>query len=162
MLRLTFRGFQGLLCDMKYSEAKQGRVFVIRLEDGDVIHEEIERFAREKSVGAGALVIVGAADEGSRLVVGPSEGRAESFEPMEHVLNDVHEVAGTGTIFPDEEGNPVLHMHVACGRKESTITGCVRPGVRTWHVLEVILWELTGTDAVRRLDPVTGFKLLQP
>lgn len=30
---------------MKYSEAKQGRIFVIRLEDGDVIHEEIEKFA---------------------------------------------------------------------------------------------------------------------
>ncbi len=26
---------------MKYSEAKQGRVFVIRLEDGDVVHEVI-------------------------------------------------------------------------------------------------------------------------
>ena len=35
---------------MKYSQAKQGRVFVIRLEDGDVIHEEIEKFAREKGI----------------------------------------------------------------------------------------------------------------
>lgn len=29
---------------MKYSEAKQGRIFVIRLEDGDIVHEELERF----------------------------------------------------------------------------------------------------------------------
>ena len=29
---------------MKYSEAKQGRVFIIRLEDGDVLHESIEAF----------------------------------------------------------------------------------------------------------------------
>ena len=38
---------------MKYSQAKQGRIFVIRLEDGDIIHQEIEKFAREKSIKAG-------------------------------------------------------------------------------------------------------------
>ena len=35
---------------MKYSQAKQGRTFIIRLEDGDIVHEEIEKFAREKSI----------------------------------------------------------------------------------------------------------------
>jgi predicted DNA-binding protein with PD1-like motif len=28
--------------DMRFSEAKPGRIFVIRLEDGDVLHECIE------------------------------------------------------------------------------------------------------------------------
>ena len=28
---------------MKYSEAKPGRIFIIRLEDGEIIHEEIEK-----------------------------------------------------------------------------------------------------------------------
>lgn len=147
---------------MKYSEAKRGRVFVIRLEDGDVIHEEIERFAREKSIRAAGLIILGGADAGSKLVVGPLKGRGEKIEPMEYVLDEVHEMAGTGTIFPDEDGNPVLHMHAACGREGSTVTGCVRTGVRTWHVLEVVLFELTCTDAKRMLDPAIGFKLLQP
>ena len=48
---------------MKYSQAKQGRVFVIRLEDGDVVHEEIEKFAREKGIKAAALIIIGGADK---------------------------------------------------------------------------------------------------
>lgn len=43
---------------MKYSQAKQRRIFVIRLEDRDVIHEEIERFAREKGIKAAALIII--------------------------------------------------------------------------------------------------------
>ncbi|MEE9530359.1 MAG: hypothetical protein V3W52_05150 [Syntrophobacteria bacterium] len=30
---------------MKYSEAKQGRIFVIRLEDGDIVHDEIQTTA---------------------------------------------------------------------------------------------------------------------
>jgi predicted DNA-binding protein with PD1-like motif len=147
---------------MKYSEAKQGRVFVIRLEDGDVLHEEIQRFAREKGISAAALVAIGGADKDSRLVVGPEDGRAEPVVPMEHVLADVSEIAGTGTIFPNEKGEPVLHMHAACGREESTVTGCVRKGVKTWHVMEVILFELVGSEAVRRLDTTTGFELLKP
>jgi predicted DNA-binding protein with PD1-like motif len=53
-------------------------------------------------------------------------------------------------------------MHVAAGRGGKAITGCVRLGVRVWHVLEVVLWELTGTKAVRVLDPETGFELLEP
>jgi predicted DNA-binding protein with PD1-like motif len=147
---------------MKYSEAKQGRIFVIRLEDGDIVHDEIERFAREKSIGAASLIIVGGADQQSKFVVGPEEGRATPVVPMEHVLDEVHEIAGVGTLFPDDEGNPVLHMHMACGRKSSTITGCIREGVRVWHVMEVILFELADTTGIRTHDPETGFKLLQP
>jgi predicted DNA-binding protein with PD1-like motif len=147
---------------MKYSEAKQGRIFVIRLEDGDIVHAEIECFAREKSIGAAALIIVGGADQKSKFVVGPEKGRATPVVPMEHVLDEVHEIAGVGTLFPDEAGNPVLHMHMACGRKSSTITGCIREGVRVWQVMEVIVFELADTTGVRTHDSKTGFKLLQP
>jgi predicted DNA-binding protein with PD1-like motif len=147
---------------MKYSEAKQGRIFVIRLEDGDIVHDEIERFAREKFIKAASLIIVGGADQESKFVVGPEEGRATPVVPMEHVLDEVHEIAGVGTLFPDDEGKPVLHMHMACGRKSSTITGCIREGVRVWHVMEVILFELADTTGIRTHDSETGFKLLQP
>ncbi len=147
---------------MKYSQAKQGRIFIIRLEDGDIIHQEIEKFAREKSIKAGALIILGGADQGSKLVVGPEHGRKEPIVPMEHILNNVSEIAGTGTIFLNEKGKPILHMHIACGRKTSTVTGCVRRGVKAWHVLKLILFELIDTTAVRVLDSVTGFELLTP
>jgi len=82
--------------------------------------------------------------------------------PLEHVLDNVHEVAGVGTLFPDGEGRPALHMHIACGRTASTITGCVRRGVRVWQVMEIVLFELIDSTAVRRLDPKTGFALLHP
>ena len=147
---------------MKYSEARHGRVFVIRLEDGDVIHEEIERFAKEKAIKAASVIIVGGVDAGSRLVTGPLAGRASPVVPMELVLDAPHEVAGVGTIFPDDSGSAILHMHMACGRHSSTTTGCVRRGVKTWHVLEVILTELLDCRAARLPDAVTGFKLLSP
>ncbi len=147
---------------MKYSQAKQGRVFVLRLEDGDIVHEQIEQLARQKDIRAAALIVIGGADQGSKLVVGPEDGRVAPVNPMQHVLDDVHEVAGTGTVFPDEEGNPTLHMHMACGREGSTVTGCVRTGVKVWHIMEVILFELIDTTATRVLEPELGFKLLHP
>ena len=147
---------------MRYSEAKQGRTFVIRLDDGDILHEEIENFARDKKIAAASVIAVGGADKGSKLIVGPEEGRAEKINPMQHTLKDVCEISGTGTLFPDDEGNPILHMHIACGRKEETITGCVRAGVIVWHVMEVILNEVTDTKAKRTMDTTTGFKLLEP
>ena len=147
---------------MKHSQAKPGRIFVIRLEDGDIVHEAIERFAREKSIAAASVIVLGGTDQESTLVVGPERGRTTPPVPMEHVLDNVHEVAGVGTLFPDDEGNPVLHMHIACGRSSSTITGCVRRGVKVWQVMEIVLVELVDTTAVRRLDPKTGFALLQP
>jgi predicted DNA-binding protein with PD1-like motif len=147
---------------LKYSEAKQGRIFVLRLEDGDIVHESIEAFAAEKSIQSAALIIIGGADKQSRLVVGPEDGRAEKVVPMVHMLANVHEVAGTGTVFPDKDGKPVLHMHMACGRNNDTVTGCVRTGVKVWHVMEVVLFELIGTSAARVHDAATGFELLSP
>ena len=152
----------GKIIFMKYSEAKPGRVFILRLEDGEIVHEVIEAFAAKQSIRAASLIILGGADAGSRLVVGPEKGRSSPIVPMEHILDDVREVTGTGTIFPDDEGSPILHLHMACGRNSSTVTGCIRQGVKVWHVMEAILFELTDTSARRLPDPVTGFKLLIP
>lgn len=147
---------------MKFTSANPGRIFIIRLEDGEILHETVEAFARDKGIQAAALIVLGGADEGSKLVVGPEVSRASPVTPMEHILAGTSEATGVGTIFPGPDGKPILHMHIACGREGSTVTGCVRRGVKVWHVMEIVLWELTGTDAKRVLDPKTGFELLQP
>ncbi len=147
---------------MRYSSAKTGRVFIVRLEDGDILHEAIEQLAIKENIKAAAVTIVGGIDQGSKLVVGPTDGRAEKIEPMEAIVDNVYEAAGTGTLFPDETGTPILHLHLAAARGDKVIGGCVRRGVKTWQVLEVIVMELTETSAIRKFDPMTGFKLLQP
>ncbi len=146
---------------MKYTEAGLGRIFILRLEDGETVHEEIEKFSREHSIGVASVNIIGGADKDSRLITGPARGREYPISPMEHILKDVHESAGVGTIFPDENGEPILHLHMACGRESSTVTGCIRSGVKVWQVMEVILIELTGCSSVRAYDPETGVKLLK-
>ena len=146
---------------MKYTQAGLGRIFILRLEDGETVHVEIEKFSREHSIRAATVVIVGGADKDSRLITGPAKGREYPTIPVEHILKDVHEAAGVGTIFPDEKGDPLLHLHMACGRESSTVTGCIRSGVKVWHVMEVILIELTGCSPMRVHDSKTGFKLLK-
>ena len=146
---------------MKYSEVKRGRTFILRLEDGEILHEVIEEFARTHNIRAGYIVLVGGADKGSTLVVGPKNEEVSPIPPLTHRLEDVSEAAGVGTLFPDDEGNPLLHVHLACGREDRTVTGCGRTGLIVWKILEVILVELTDTDAYRKFDPVTGFSLLE-
>jgi predicted DNA-binding protein with PD1-like motif len=145
---------------MKYSSATLGRALVVRLEDGDVVHECIEEAARAEGIARAAVILLGAADGGSRIVVGPEDGEASPVVPIERVLHDVHEMTGAGTIFPDESGRPVLHLHAAFGRDDQVTAGCIRTGVTTWAVGEVVIIELTGSEATRRVDRATGFELL--
>lgn len=146
---------------MQYSEGQIGRVFAIRLEHGDPLPESLQDFAAEKSISAGIAVMVGGAEDGSKLVVGPEDGDELPANPMVTALSGAHETAAVGTIFPDADGTPVLHMHAACGRGHSTITGCIRNGIVTWHVLEVVLIEIAGVEAARLADEETGFTLLE-
>ena len=146
---------------MKASEGKTGRIFVIRLEDGDIIPDCIERFAEEKNVTHGQVILVGGIGGGD-VVVGPRRSDERPPEPMLLPLDGAHEVAGVGVIAPDEKGKPVLHIHAALGRSGKTTTGCLRPGVKTWVVGEAILLELLHVRATRLKDDVTGFTLLQP
>ena len=148
---------------MKYSEAKMGRVFVLRLENGDTLNDEVEGFVQSHSIRAAALIVVGGAEGGSRLVVGPEEADATPVTPMQRAMIGVHEIAGTGTVFWDDDNSaPEAHIHIAGGRGPSTITGCTRAGVRVWQTMEIILFELEESTARRVYDAGTGFKLLEP
>jgi predicted DNA-binding protein with PD1-like motif len=145
---------------MKSCEGKIGRVFILRLEDGDVVPECIERFAAENHVSTGHVILVGGIG-GGQIVVGPRRSDAMPPEPMLLPIDGAHEVAGVGLIAPDESGKPVLHMHASLGRSGQSMTGCLRPGVTTWLVGEVILYEILGSKAMRVKDDKTGFSLLE-
>lgn len=44
---------------MKATEGKPGRVFVLRLEDGDIVPDCIKQFAAAKNIKVGHVVLVG-------------------------------------------------------------------------------------------------------
>jgi len=146
---------------MKACEGQVGRVFVIRLEDGDVVPECIERFAKDNGVSVGQVVLVGGIGDG-KVVVGPQSSEEMPPQPMLLPVDGAHEVMGIGVLAPDENGKPILHIHGALGRSGQTMTGCLRPGVTTWLVVEAILYEILGTKAIRVMDKESNFPLLEP
>ena len=145
---------------MKASEGRIGRVFVVRLEDGDILPDCIGRFAGEKGISTGHVVLIGGIG-GGEIVVGPRQSDEMPPEPMLLPVDGAHEVVGLGIIAPDKDGKPVLHIHAALGRSGQTMTGCMRPGVSTWLVGEAIIYEITGTTTKRLPDPASGFDLME-
>jgi predicted DNA-binding protein with PD1-like motif len=145
---------------MKAAEGKIGRVFLLRLEDGDVLPECIEKFAAVKSIITGQVVLVGGIG-GGQVVAGPRRSDVMPPEPLLIPVDGAHEVVGAGIIAPDKNGQPVLHIHASLGRAGKALTGCLRPGVTAWLVAEAIIFEVTGLDARRLPDKKSGFDLLE-
>lgn len=146
---------------MQFTEGRMGRVFVLRLEEGERLNETLEAFARDRGITRGLAFYLGGARDGSKVVVGPEANR-EAIIPMIHTLAGAQEVLAVGTIFPDAAGAPLLHMHAASGREGRATVGCTRAGLDVWLVGEVVILEVLGAESARReKDPATGFQLLQ-
>lgn len=144
---------------MMASEGHIGRVFVMRLEQGDVVPECIEHFAEQKGILVGHVILIGGM-RGGQIVAGPQDSDALPPEPILLPVDGAHEVAGIGVIAPAENGKPVLHIHASLGRDRDAIAGCLRPGVSTWLVGEVIVYEILGAKAMRVKDNTSGLALL--
>lgn len=146
---------------MRWGEARLGRIFVIRLEDGDAMPSAVDNFCALKEIERGMCFFIGGAKEG-RLVAGPSSGGPGRIEALLEELAGISEVCGIGTVFPDESGLPRLHMHASAGRGRESLTGCIRPGISVWKLGEVILLEIDGSKAERMRDEEIGISLLEP
>ena len=146
---------------MQYSEGTVGRIFALKLETGERLPDAVVGFAREHAVRSAMVMFVGGAGATSRLVVGPEENRGDDVIPIIHTLGGIHELVAMGTLFPDENGHPELHMHAAAGREGAATVGCTRAGVDVWLIGEVILLEICGVGVFRKKDPKTGMQVLQ-
>ncbi len=143
---------------MKYRRGELGRIFIARLEHEDNLLDELEQLAKEEKIEAAIFYVIGALKEAS-LVVGPKEC-AVPPTPVWRKFDDCREIIGVGTLFRDEQGQPVLHLHGTMGRGDAALTGCIRDKSEVYLVAEVIILELTGAGAVKELDPVSGLKKL--
>ncbi|MBN1673473.1 MAG: DNA-binding protein [Kiritimatiellae bacterium] len=147
---------------MKYSQARQGRTFIVRLDPGEPLVESLIGLAERESIAAAAVLVLGALDAGSSLTVGAVLEAGGKRGAIRRALGAEREATGTGTLVRDEKGRATVHVHVACGREDSTITGCVGRDVSVGYCLEVIVTELLDTRAARTVDPERHARLLVP
>ncbi len=143
---------------MKYQAGSIGRAVVARFEDGEDFLQALSDLAKKENIRSAVFFLVGGAKEG-QIVLGP-KGDEMPPEPVWGEIKGNSEMLGTGTIFWDDEG-PKTHLHMAAGRGGSVKVGCLRQKSRTFLVLEAVVLELAGIDAVRQKDPVSGLSLLR-
>ena len=142
---------------MNYSVGETGRIVVARFDDGDQIIQGITEIAKKENIRAGVYYLVGGMKNG-KFVVGP-ETEAMPPVPVWRELNESHEIVGLGTIFWHGD-EPKLHFHGTYVKRDNVKGGCMRENAKTFLVLEAIIMEIKGVNAVRELDPVSGMVLL--
>ena len=147
---------------MQYTEGQLGRVFVVRIDNGEDMLQSIRTFIAEKDIQAGSIMFLGALMNG-RMVTGPEE---PVIPPVPHfvMFEGGWEVFGVGTIYPGE-GGPHVHFHASVGRSGHALTGCLREYATTYLIVEAVIHEFVGLTARREFDekmqlhlPVLGDK----
>lgn len=141
---------------MQYSQGHIGRVFTIRFDDGEDLLTELRRFVRAVDVQTGTIQLLGALREG-QLVTGPKEPVIPPVPHHENIYGG-WELLGFGTVYPGTEGSSI-HLHTAAGKGMTSLTGCLRNRAEVYLVVEAILTEFIGIQAVRLPDEKTGVSL---
>jgi len=141
---------------MQYSEGQVGRVFVVRIDDGEDFLVSMRRFIADKGIESGSVLFLGALMNG-RMVTGPEE---PVIPPTPHfvMFEGGWEVFGVGTIYPGE-GGPHIHYHASVGRAGHALTGCLREKATTYLIIEAVIIEFTGLFGRREFDERTQMNL---
>lgn len=139
---------------MQYQAGEAGRVFYVRLDDGDDLHEGIKELVSRENVRCAWFHIFGGLRRAG-VVIGPKEPVMPP-EPVWKDIDDAREVIGTGSVFW-AEGEPLIHLHAAMGHHGDTLTGCVRKDSKVYLIIELMLVEVTGIDVSRPWFEKGGF-----
>jgi predicted DNA-binding protein with PD1-like motif len=141
---------------MQYTEGQLGRVFVVRIDNGEDMLISLRQFIDDKAIRAGSILFLGALMNG-RMVTGPEE---PVIPPVPHFImfEGGWEVFGVGTIYAGE-GGPHIHYHASVGRSGHALTGCLREKAITYLIIEAVILEFTGLSARREFDKKTQVHL---
>jgi predicted DNA-binding protein with PD1-like motif len=141
---------------MQYSEGRIGRVFVLRIDDGEDFLGVTREFVKTHAVTAGTILYLGALRQ-AKMVTGPEEA---VFPPDPHfvMFEGGWEMVGIGTITM-EDGSPAIHFHTSVGRAGHALTGCLREKAVTYIVAEAVILEFSGISIVRQFDEKTQVNL---
>ncbi|KKO19046.1 MAG: DUF296 domain-containing protein [Candidatus Brocadia sp.] len=143
---------------MKYQVGAVGRVVVARFEDKEDVLGNLGTIAKKEGISAAAFYLLGGMREG-KIVVGPEKDELPPA-PVWRTLGESHEIVGFGTIFY-QNNEPKVHFHAAFGKKDTVKVGCLRENSQTFLVLEAVIIELNGINALREFDPVSGLNILK-
>ena len=143
---------------MKYQIGNAGRIVVAKFDDHDDVLNNLDEIAKKEDIRNAVFWLVGGMREG-KIVVGPETDELPP-KPVWKELGESHELLAVGTIFWFED-EPKIHLHGAFGKKDMLKVGCLRENAKTFLVLEAIIMEIDGVNAIREMDPEIGLPLLK-
>ncbi len=137
---------------MRYQ--RDGKLFVIRFEDGEVFPDQLLSFLKAQSIRGGAFSGLGAF---RRSVIAFFDTEAREYQDIE--LDEQLEVlALVGNVAVYEQA-PLVHAHAMLGRRDGTALGGHLRRATVRPTLEVFLHVVS--DPLRRtLDPKYGLPAL--
>ena len=144
---------------MKYQVGGVGKIIIARFEEGEEILKNLADIVRKEKIKASIFYLLGGITD-ARIIVGPADDQACPPEPAWREIIESHETFGIGTIFW-YKNEPRIHFHGAYGKFDSVKAGCLRDKGKTFIVMEAIIVEIKGVNAVRDLDSVTNMVLLK-
>jgi predicted DNA-binding protein with PD1-like motif len=136
------------------AELQAGRGFAGRLETGNDLVDEIERFCVEHGVVAAQVTVIGALRRARYAYYEQGDKRYRELESDTH-----HEIVGfTGNISLRDD-RPFLHAHATFADAEGAcVGGHLLPGCEVFAA-EVMIREISGISLVRTHDEATGLAL---
>ena len=132
---------------MEYRTGKIGRVFAVRFDDNEDFLAGLSELIKKEAIKTGWFQVIGGLRQAG-VVTGPKAPTMPP-EPVWAEMNGAHEVLASGSIFWSDTDTPRIHLHAALGHHGETVTACVRKGTKTYLILEVIIFEITGINASR-------------
>ena len=138
---------------MEYRTGSIGRVVSIRFDHGDDFFTGLREILLQEKIRKAWFQVIGALDRAG-MVIGPKEAVIPP-DPVWRDVDGASELIGCGSVYMDGD-EPKVHLHGSLGEHGTTLTGCIRRDTRVYLLLEVVLFELIGIDALRPRDEVLG------
>ena len=134
---------------MEYTQVQLGRVFIIRLDNGDDLLDSIKQITIKENIKTGFAHIIGACSK-SNVVLGPKE---RSLPPVPYYWNfdDARELLGFAFI-AQENNEPKIHLHSGIGHYTETKLGCIRNECNVFLTVEAVIQEVISNNITRKYD----------
>ena len=142
---------------MEYTEAKRGRIFVARIDDGEDIIAELKNIIIKENIKAALVQLIGASSK-SKAVLGPHK-KEYPPNPYWWEFDDAREILATGIMAWDED-EPKLNLHSGIGHHNEAKIGCIRTESTVYITIEAVIQEIIAPGLSRKPDERYNASLL--
>lgn len=136
--------------------ARGGKIVVARLGYGDLLLESLRAICRAEKIRNGVILtgFGSLTDVSVTGVLGPAFPPRRFYNRRSPRGVEILAIAG---VIADYH----VHAHLVLCDKDRAFGGHLEPGCRILSLAEIVIMRLDGVKLARRLDPLTGQKLLQ-